>query len=123
MSKALKFIQEVISNLKFSITIKLPLINVTLTPSMIQQPFRGLLFFLRGIRGRTPLKREPFYGSEGDNVQYIVPACYTVRRTPQGLKKSGFRYRDSSVSLRCPTPKTTFLSLGGYILRGIKVMP
>ncbi len=45
MRKALKFIPEVISNLKFSITIKLPLINVTLTTSMIQQPFRGCFSF------------------------------------------------------------------------------
>ena len=45
MRKALKFIPEVISNLKFSITIKLPLINITLTTSMIQQPFRGCFSF------------------------------------------------------------------------------
>ena len=55
MRKALKFIPEVISNLKFSITIKLPLINVTLTPSMIQQPL-GAAFLFKGYQGKNSPK-------------------------------------------------------------------
>ena len=61
MRKAWTFIKKVIGKFHISLTIKLPLINVTLTPSRIQQPI--WLLFLWGFRGRIPLKREPTIGS------------------------------------------------------------
>lgn len=48
MRKAFTYIKKVVSKFKFSITIKLPLINVTLAPSIIQQSFIRLLFLSQG---------------------------------------------------------------------------
>lgn len=47
MRKAFTFIKKVIGKFKFSITIKLPLINVTLAPSIIQQSLIRLLFLFQ----------------------------------------------------------------------------
>ncbi len=44
MRKAYNFLNKVIHRVKLSFTIKLPLINVTLAPSIIQQPLFGCFF-------------------------------------------------------------------------------
>lgn len=51
MRKSFDFIKKVTDTFKFSITIKSPLINVTLAPSIIQQSFIRLLFSFSGVLG------------------------------------------------------------------------
>ena len=46
MSKIRSFIGKFFSRVKFSITIKLPLINVTLAPSLSMQPSMKAAFFI-----------------------------------------------------------------------------
>ena len=71
-------------------------------------PFGGL--------GAAPPKSQPISAVIGTFVAHKVPACYTVRRTSQGIRKSGCQMPRFQRSLRCTIPKTTFLPLGAHLV-------
>ena len=71
-------------------------------------PFGGL--------GAAPPKGQPISAVIVTSVAHKVPACYTVRRTPQGIRKSGCQIQRFQRSLRCTIPKTTFLPLGAHLV-------
>ena len=49
-------------------------------------PYASLL---SGGLGAAPPKSQPILAVMGTSVAHKVPACYIVRRTPQGIRKSG----------------------------------